>query len=57
MITKTYKDFLLKNEKNGLFFIQYNYDKFVYHITSKSIEQKILKSGFMTGFELGVSEK
>jgi hypothetical protein len=53
----TILEFLMENKKFNSFFIQYDYDKFVYHITSKSVEKKILKNGFMTGFELGISEK
>lgn len=39
------------------FFIVYDHDKIVYHITSKSREILIKKYGFKTGDELGVGER
>ena len=56
MITK-YKDFLLENNNVNNFFIQYDKDEFVYHITSSKIAERIKEVGFKTGQELGVAEK
>lgn len=50
-------EYLKENKKYDDFFIVYNVDRLVYHITSKTNAEKIIKNGFKTGFELGVSEK
>ena len=39
------------------FFISYEFDKLVNHVSSKKSIGKIEKEGFKTGFELGIAEK
>lgn len=39
------------------FFITFNEDRYVSHITSENAANKILKNGFKTGYELNVAEK
>lgn len=46
-----------ENKVYNKFFVEYKYDKFVFHITSKSVEKVILKDGFKTGHNLNISEK
>lgn len=56
-ITTVFADFINENMYYENFFITYNNDKFVYHITSENNAIDILKNGFKTGHELGVAEK
>lgn len=56
-IATTIIEYLNENKKYDDFFIVYNIDKFVYHITSENNAKNIIKNGFKTGFELNVSEK
>jgi len=52
-----YLQFINENKSYDDFFIIYKSDRFVYHITSKTAAEKILKSGFKIGYELNISEK
>jgi len=58
-IFESFKEILLKENKepNDDFYIIYEKDRFVSHITSLTNANNIKKAGFKTGFELGVSEK
>lgn len=53
---KKYLTYIKENKENE-FYIIFDYDKIVYHITSKSAELLIKNNGFLTGEELGVAEK
>jgi len=54
---KTYNKFILENKIYDDFYIIYDTDRYVYHITSESCANKIKEEGFKTGYELGVCEK
>jgi hypothetical protein len=50
-------EFLNENNNYNDFYIIYDNDKIVYHITSKNVANDIIKNGFKTGYELNISEK
>ncbi|MCK9445971.1 hypothetical protein M0Q50_03665 [bacterium] len=54
---KKYIDFINENKSYDDYYITYDIDKYVYHITSKSCEINIKENGFKTGKELDVCEK
>lgn len=58
IITKL-SDYHLKesNKYYDDFIISYESDRFVYHITSESAYNSIMKNGFKTGYEMNISEK
>lgn len=56
-IKTTIREYLNENKKYENFFVIYDTDKFVSHITSETAANKIIKNGFRTGEELNVAEK
>ncbi len=57
-IATTIREYLNENKKYyDDFFITFDKDKYVSHITSEKNVNKIIKNGFKTGHELDVAEK
>lgn len=58
IITKLSEYYLIESNKYyDDFIISYENDKFVYHITSETAYNSIIKTGFKTGYEMNISEK
>ena len=56
-IHRKISDYLKENKNYNDFFITYDNDGYVYHITSLSNQKEIEEHGFKTGYELDKSEK
>lgn len=52
-----YLEYITENDNYEDMFIEYNDDKYVYHITGEVAANNIRTQGFKTGNELGVAEK
>ena len=54
---KKFVDFINENKSYDDYYVTYDYDRYVYHVTSKWCETEIKEYGFKTGKDLNVCEK